>query len=191
MRGSTASTREVLLGAETIQLTGVMPQPGDRLTATFRVPAARHARSPLTGATLRDGPVLVSTLPNIGRNACIRQIVGLEEAANRLFPDARLFHVSSDAPHFWNEVDEYHGDMEAPGYTLHGATPRSRRSFCDAFGVGVVNHHRIAHGLFALLDGVFLAAEIPKNQMLSPEITGFVTQVRRALADKPSARLVK
>jgi len=89
--------------------------------------------------------------------------------------------VSSDDAENWQEVEEYHGDLQASGYTLDRATDESRKAFCDTLGVGVRESHRVAHGLFALKDGVFLAAEVPDDQMETPDIHAFLEAVHRAL----------
>jgi hypothetical protein len=65
----------------------------------------------------------------------------------------------------------------APGYSLHAASPASRFAFTHAFGVAVENHARIAHGCFALRDGVVLAAEVPYHQMHSMEVISFLHEV--------------
>jgi hypothetical protein len=43
----------------------------------------------------------------------------------------------------------------------------------------VQGHRRIAHGLFALLDGVFILAQIPFHQMRSPDVHDFLMRLRR------------
>ncbi len=169
------------LGEQPIRLLGSVPVAGDRLDARFSIPPARGDHRPLGSGRLRQGVVIVSTLPNIGKNACIAQIVDLEELSRAMVPEARLFHVSADEPHFWNEIDASHPHMHTPGYSLHGATASSRASFGAAFGVAVEDHRRIAHGLFALSDGVFLHGIIPENQLLAPDVKRFLRAVRKAL----------
>ncbi len=71
--------------------------------------------------------------------------------------------------------------MTAPGYSLCCADDTSREGFGRAFGVAVQGHHRIAHGLFALKDGVFLAADVPFDQMEPPDVPSFLARVRRLL----------
>lgn len=176
------------LGEQQLRLLGSLPVPGDRLEARFSIPPARGDRRPLGSGRLRQGVVIVSTLPNIGKNACIAQIVDLEELSRKMVPEAQLFHVSADAPRFWKEVDAYHPDMHTPGYSLHSATPASRTAFGRAFGVAVVDHRRIAHGLFALADGVFLHGEIPGNQLLAPDVKRFLRAVRTALGNRGARR---
>ena len=158
-----------------------MPQVGERLDASFSIPAARHAESPLSATELLRGLVIVSTLPNIQKHACITQIVDLEAQAKERVPSARLVHISSDHADHWLEVDRFHPDVETPGYSLCCADPGSRQAFSQAFGVGVVAHHRIAHGLFALHEGVFVAVAIPEDQMRTAEVAGFMEQLCRSL----------
>jgi peroxiredoxin len=152
------------------------------LSAGFSIPAARGDRRPLRSGRLRQGVVVVSTLPNISKQSCIAQIVDLEEMSRESLSDARVFHVSADEPHFWKEVDESHPHMKSPGYSLHGATPASRAAFVRAFGVEVEDQRRIAHGLFALSDGIFLCGVIPMNQLGTPDVRRFLLSARRALA---------
>jgi hypothetical protein len=170
-------SRWARLGDQRIYLLGRMPKPGDRLRGRFSIPAARHARMPLTDEALATGLVIVSTLPNIEKHACMAQIVELEERGREVFPGGRLVHVSADQADHWREVDQFHPDMRAEGYSLCCADPASRAAFVESFGVGVEGHHRIAHGLFALRHGVFLAAEIPGDQMRTPEVREFIERL--------------
>lgn len=190
MDGQAENTRRAKLGADTIQLEGAMPQAGERLESSFSIPAARHAASPLLAAELLQGLVIVSTLPNIQKHACIAQIVALETQAKARVPSARLVHISSDHADHWLEVDRFHLDVETPGYSLCCADPVSRQAFAQAFGVGVVAHERIAHGLFALREGVFVTVAIPEDQMRTPEVTAFMEQLCRKLgqAEAPSSQ---
>ncbi|MDZ4853532.1 MAG: hypothetical protein SGJ26_01490 [Nitrospirota bacterium] len=169
--------RQVKLGAETIWLSGGLPQTGEILNASFSIPAARLAQAPLTASDLRTGLVILSTLPNIQKHACMAQIVHLEERSREQLPDLRIVHVSADHEEHWREVDRFHPDIQAAGYSLCCANPISRAAFVQAFGVGVEGHHRIAHGLFALKEGRFLAIEVPDDQMRTPDIDRFLAQV--------------
>ena len=137
---------------------------------------------PLTEQTLADGLVIVSTLPNIGMHACAAQIVHLEEHASAEYPNARVVHVSSDGREYWREVEDYHGDLKAAGYTLADASAEDRLAFCTALGVGVKESRRVAHGLFALQDGVFLASQVPEEQMETPDVHNFLAELRKRLS---------
>lgn len=181
MDGQAENPRWAKLGADTIQLKGAMPQVGERLESSFRIPAARHAANPLSAAELVQGLVIVSTLPNIQKHACMAQIVALETQAKERAPSARVVHISSDHADHWLEVDRFHPDVETPGYSLCCADPASRQAFVQTFGVGVVAHERIAHGLFALYEGVFVAVSIPEDQMRTPEVTEFMGRLSRKL----------
>lgn len=172
------------LGGEPILLVGRLPVLGSRLVDVFTIPPARRAERPLNETDLMHGLVLLSTLPNIQRHACVAQIVQLEETVRR-FGDARIVHVSHDDAVHWHEVDRFHPNIRASSYSLRGADERSRTSFAWAFGVGVIGHDRIAHGLFALRDGVFLAAEVPYDQMRAPEVGGFLRRLQLALEEQP------
>ncbi len=81
------------------------------------------------------------------------------------------------------EVDRYHPDVRAEAYSLEGADEMSSTGFKWGFGVGVVGHQRIAHGLFALCDGVFLVSEVPTDQMQAPSVRRFLSDVEKALRE--------
>ncbi|MCU1282687.1 MAG: hypothetical protein JWM53_6233 [bacterium] len=173
--------RHADLGGRPLLLLGHLPHPGRALVDVFQLPAARNARGPLTERELRRGFVVVSTLPKIQRHAGIQQIVQLEEECTRRFPDVRIVHVSHDDAIHWAEVDRLHPGIAAASYTLAGASETSRVGFTWAFGVGVLGGERIAHGLFALRDGVFIAAEVPFDQLHAPNVDGFVRTLDASL----------
>lgn len=173
-------TRSAGLGAHLIYLQGGAPSRGERLTVEFIIPAARLAAKPLTAAELRRGLVVVSTLPNIQKHACLAQIVELEEHGRDHVPSLRIVHVSADHAEHWEEVDRFHPNIQSAGYSLCCADRVSREAFVLAFGVGVEGYHRIAHGLFALRDGVFLEVEIPHDQMRPAEVKGFLQRLSSA-----------
>ena len=176
-----ATRRQAQLGTQTIQLTGFVPRPGERLRAKFTIPAARRADRPLTTEDLCRGLILVSTLPNIHKHACLSQIVDLEERSRALSEPLRIVHVSADHESYWQEVDQFHPNIQAAGYSLYSADPASRGAFVTAFGVGVEGHPRIAHGLFLLREGMFLKSEVPTDQMQSVEVTQFLRDSARCL----------
>jgi hypothetical protein len=123
---------------------------------------------------------VISTLPNIEKHACIFQILDLEESIVKMEPRPRLVHVSADEAHHWHEVDHIHPHLKAPGYTLAATPSEDRAAFTAAFGVGVRGRRRIAHGLFGLRDGTFEDAEIPYDQMESPNVVEFVARLLSA-----------
>jgi len=174
-------TRWLRLGDAPIELVAAAPRPGDALTAEFVLAAGRNTLTPLTTARLRDGEVVVSTLPNISRHACAVQILDLEERLHHRLRGLCLIHVSADPVASWAEVDVYHRDLTAEGYSLDGATAEHAAAFASAFGVAVRGHRRIAHGLFALRDGHFVVVEIPVQQLGVPDIAGFVESTATAL----------
>jgi hypothetical protein len=169
--------RLVRLHGEDLWLYGRRLSPGDEVSGPFAVEPARHAWEPLTDATVRSGLVIVTTLPNIRKHACSAQLLQTESLAHTMLPKARVFHVAADDVSNWREVDALHGDSCASGYAL-GALPLDD-AFRVAFGVGVRGSHRIARGLFALLDGVVLAAELPFQQGRTPDVPGFIGRTRR------------
>lgn len=170
-------SRQAQLGAGVIYLQGRVPVRGERLTAEFVIPAARLAEKPLTAECLRRGVVVVSTLPNIQKHACLAQIVELEERGHERIPGLRVVHISADHEEHWREVDQFHPNVRSAGYSLCCTEPASREAFVRAFGVGVEDHHRIAHGLFALQDGIFLLTDIPGDQMRPAEVGRFIERL--------------
>lgn len=177
MRLKDDMVRTAQLGSDQIYLLGHVPCRGERLTAEFTIPAARLADTPLRADELRHGLVLVSTLPNIQKHACMAQIVALEEHGSEELLEWTVVHVSADHEDHWREVDRFHPNVRAAGDSLCCADPASREAFVSAFGVGVEDHHRIAHGLFALRDGIFLEVEIPHDQMRPAEVKGFLQRL--------------
>jgi hypothetical protein len=178
--------RVALLGTTPLCLMGRLPQPGELFpTRAFSIPPARNARAPLTPAALRQGLVLVSTLPNIGRHACAAQILDFEEQAMQRLDAFRLIHVSGDESRFWSEVDHFHPVLAAEGFSLFDADADSVTAFGISFGVAVEGHGRIAHGLFALLDGMFVASEVPYQQLSVPDVGRFLDRMERLLDRRP------
>ncbi|HTP53416.1 MAG TPA: hypothetical protein VML94_00395 [Thermoplasmata archaeon] len=165
------------MGETVIELEGPAPRVGASLVGGFSLAPAHFAPVPLLAADLQHGPVVVSTLPNIEKHACIYQIVDLEKELAGFDSPPRLVHVAADSARHWREVEQYHPELRAPGYTLEETDADSRAAFKAAFGVGVRGHRRIAHGLFALRDGIFLAAEIPDDQMSPPPVKRFLHQL--------------
>ena len=185
--GPEPTWRVAELAGRRIVLPGPGPRPGERLAAHFTIPPARHSSVPLGADDLRRGFVVVSTLPNIQKHACIAQIVDLEERAPCLLHVPRIFHVSADGAEHWAEMDLFHAAVEAPGYSLAEADDTSREAFALAFGVAVEGERRIAHGLFALWQGEFLAVEIPGDQMSAPAVLDFLERVHALLHERSRA----
>lgn len=172
--------RTAKLGDTLIELEGAAPALGSPLRGEFAIAPARHATTPLLASELRTGWVVVSTLPNIEKHACIYQILDLEEALAKMTERPRLYHVSGDEAHHWHEVDHIHPHLRAPGYTLAATAPEDRAAFSSNFGVGVRGSRRIAHGLFALRNGTFEDADIPYDQMTAPAVDDFVQRLHRS-----------
>jgi hypothetical protein len=183
--GCRTVSRIALLGGQRIELRGELPRPGSRLEASFSIPHARNATRPLGADDLRRGLVVLTTLPNIQKHACIVQITHVAELVPKRLPAAATFHVGSDDRRHWAEVDRFHPDVKEPGYSLAQATLEDREAFKRAFGVGVIGSQRIAHGLFALEDGLFLAAMVPEDQLKAPAVERFVDEVTSRLARAP------
>jgi Zn ribbon nucleic-acid-binding protein len=176
--------RPVALGDRTIHLTGAIPAPGSELSQDFEIPAGRGTTAPLRRDVLFGALCFVSTLPNIQKHACIAQIAHLHEHCKVEFPAVAVHHVSADSVSHWRELDIYHPEVTACGYSLAEADPLDAQAFKQAFGVGVNESHRIAHGLFALENGRFLASEVPDNQLRSANVDAFLSRLRAALASR-------
>ncbi len=183
--------RKAYLGESEIHLLGKKPRIGERLEADFEIKPARNSKESLTKKILSKGLTIVSTLPNIHTNACHYQVLDLENLTKKLIPEAKIFHIASDAKSHWKEVDEIHPDLKAYGFSLYESELKDREYFASAFGVGVEGNARIAHGLFGLYEGVFCAAYIPMQQMGNPDIHYFLTQFLKNLkVNKESKRRV-
>jgi hypothetical protein len=178
-KSSVGRGRNARLGESMIVLSGDRPRVGESLVGEFLVPPARLTREPLRVKGLAEGVVIVSTLPNIRAHACHAQILALEEKLPHYLPTARLCHVSSDGLDAWCEVDAFHPDLRACGYTLDGADASVQAEFRAAFGIGVENHERIAHGLFLIIDGVFRLVHIPRQQLGTPNVSAFLRRAAR------------
>ena len=74
------------------------------------------------------------------------------------------------------------GRLPQPGELLEA----SIAAFGLSFGVAVQGHGRIAHGLFALVDGVFVGAEVPFQQLAVPDVGAFLDRVERLLLRRPA-----
>jgi len=175
--------RSVYLGDRKIFLLGKKPSKGWKLTEYFQANPARKTRSKLTSDCLKKGLVIVSTLPNIRSFACSQQILDLENEVKAQIPSARIYHIASDPKSGWKEVEELHPFLDSPGFTLHGVPAEFVDSFKRAFGVGVKGTPRIAHGLFALLDGEFLVSYIPRQQYGVPNIRKFIRKIIESLPE--------
>lgn len=173
------AVRHAHVGSREIELYGAVLAAGDRIDADFTILPARGTREPLSGARIRGGLVLMTTLPNIHAHACAAQIVQTEALVRAHLSSAEILHVASDGPECWAEVDHYHADVRAPGYSLQ--LSRDGDVFRNTFGVGVRGSDRIARGLFSFYRGVVLAADVPLNQMRTPDVRRFVERTRSLL----------
>lgn len=159
-------TRHARVGERIVELYGRVLAAGDVIESDFTIAPARGSRESLTGDLLRRGLVVVTTLPNIHKHACAAQIVQTELLASSLLPEATVMHVASDAPEYWQEVDHFHGDVRAGGYSL--SLSADADVFRATFGVGVRGSQRIARGLFSIYRGTVLAADVPEDQGRTP-----------------------
>lgn len=169
--------RKVYLGDYSILLEGEKPQYGQRVANNIIAKPARKAKSSLGSLSLSKGLVIVSTLPNIRSFACSQQVLDLELEAKKKFPNCSIFHIASDPKSGWKEIDKLHPFLESPGFTLDGLSKGQLDAFKSCFGVGVENEKRIAHGLFALLNGKFIVSYIPRQQFGIPNIKLFLNKI--------------
>lgn len=179
--------RRAHVGKQVVELYGRVLAAGDIIDGDFTITAARGSCEPLTGDRLRRGLVVMTTLPNIHKHACAAQIVQTELLARSLLPRADVMHVASDAPAYWQEVDHFHGDVQADGYSL--ALSADADAFRAMFGVGVRGSHRIARGLFSIWHGTVLAADVPEDQGRSPNVRRFIERTRSLLAIAPRSEV--
>lgn len=176
-----------LVGVQRITLRARAPIAGDRLVLPFELPPARRAQEPLTREQMACGLWVVSTLPNIGKSSCSSQVAQLDEVIRHADGPVQVAYVSSDPAPNWAEVDQYHPDVSGAAFTLDGAKERDRHAFEETFGIGVTGHRRVARGLFALLDGVFVAAQVPYQQGESLRVGPFLLRLQNLLAAFGSA----
>jgi hypothetical protein len=181
--------RKVYLGDSSIFLEGLRPKYGQKLASNICAKPARKAVEALDSSQLSQGLVFVSTLPNIRSFACSQQVLDLEVESQKRFPRSKIFHIASDDKAAWKEVDILHPFLKSPGYTLTGVKKGDKEAFKSCFGVGVENEIRIAHGLFALLNGKFIVTYIPKQQYGVPNIKSFLSKVEKKLKQDASKKL--
>lgn len=175
-------TRKVFLDDKVIHLRGPRPKMNTPISVRFNIPAARNAQQPLKQTDLMQGIFIISTLPNIQKSACMRQILDLEHVIQKNFKDSvTLVHISSDEARYWQEVDDLHPHLKAKAYTLDGVPEEIKEEIADMLGVGVVDSHRIAHGIFGFKDGRIIAAMIPRQQMGNPDVRVFVRRFKKAV----------
>ena len=175
-------TRKVLLDDKVIHVRGSRPRINTSISFRFDIPAARNAQQSLRETELLQGNFVISTLPNIQKSACMRQVLDLEHSIKKNLQQTKLVHISSDAAIHWKEVDELHPKLKARAYTLNGLDAKTKQEFADMFGVGVVESERIAHGIFGLKDGKIITAMIPRQQMGNPNVSVFVRRYKAAIA---------
>ena len=185
----TNTKRKVFLGDCSIFLEGSQPKYGQKLANNITAKPARKTKEALGSTQLSQGLVFVSTLPNIRSFACSQQVLDLEVGSKKKFPKSKIFHIASDPKSGWKEVDLLHPFLSSPGFTLCGLSKDEKERFKSSFGVGVENENRIAHGLFALLDGKFIASYIPRQQYGVPNIKLFLNKVEKNLKLNASSKV--
>jgi peroxiredoxin len=176
----TNTKRKVFLGDCSIFLEGSQPKYGQKLANNITAKPARKTKEALGSTQLSQGLVFVSTLPNIRSFACSQQVLDLEVESKKKFPKSKIFHIASDLLHPF---------LSSPGFTLCGLSKDEKERFKSSFGVGVENENRIAHGLFALLDGKFIASYIPRQQYGVPNIKLFLNKVEKNLKLNASSKV--
>lgn len=169
--------RTVKVGTESFSLEGEPPILGRDIAHSFVLPEAIGTGS-ISDAIMRKGLVIVSTLPNIQKEHCVQQILELETYTYKLLPaSTKIIHVSADERIDWKIAEKNLAGIPFHAYTLYDAEAQSAAAFREAFGVGVVGNHRIAHGLFALLNGKFINLQIPDDQLGVPNVPLFLKEI--------------
>lgn len=167
-----------MLGDHPIFLEGRRPKPGLRLPNRFYANPARNAKKKLSIKEIQKGLVILSTLPNVRSNACSQQVLDLELALKGWEPKPKLFHISVDPATDWVEIDELHPFLDSQGFTLSSVPKEISEEFSRKLGIKVKGNRRLAHGLFAFLDGELILSYIPRQQYGIPNIKGFLKKLK-------------
>jgi hypothetical protein len=169
--------RAVKVGTETYLLENEAPKIESYLERKFFIPEA-IGNSAVADVNMKKGLIIVSTLPNIQKEHCIQQVVELQTITYKLLPSStKIFHFSSDTRLDWKAAEKHLAGLHIKAYTLYDAVHRSVVEFKAAFGVGVQGTPRIAHGLFALINGKFVNIQIPDDQLGIPNVPLFLKNV--------------
>ncbi len=183
--------RRALLGDKEIKLIGNRPKEMQQIKGKFAIPAARNTKKSLRLKGLSNGTLILSTLPNIGKHACVRQILDVEEKSEKILgKKIPIYHVSSDEPEKWGEVTEIHPNVKAKGYSIYKMNNEEKKEFLNNFGVEVENNQRIAHGLFGIKNGKIMTSLIPTIQMGNPDVNRFLKKFQSKIEQRNHADII-
>lgn len=173
---------KVYLGDLPVELTGRRPKLGDPIEGKFGFKPALNTKSKFPDLKNIKGLVFLSTLPNVKSFACSTQVLDLEEEISKRNIRAKIFHLASCGINSWTEIKKLHPQLKANGYSLQNCDNDEVTTFKQKLGVGVTNSHRLAHGLFVLKNGKFIASYIPKQQYGVPNIKRFLNRLEKGLS---------
>ncbi|TGL48907.1 hypothetical protein EHQ59_15695 [Leptospira kemamanensis] len=177
---------KVFLGEIPIELYGKKPKFGEPFRGKFQFTPALNTRSRFPNLQNTKGLVFVSTLPNVKSFACSTQVLELEEEIKARKLQAKIIHLASCGQNSWMEIKKLHSHLKAKGYSLGKRNSMEVQTMKQILGVGVINSNRLAHGLFVLLDGKFIASYIPKQQYGVPNIKRFLNKIERRFETRGS-----
>ncbi|TGL47708.1 hypothetical protein EHQ55_11305 [Leptospira meyeri] len=169
---------KVYLGDMPVELTGKRPKIGLKWCYTFQFKPVLNTNSKFPNLKRRKGFFLISTLPNVKSYACSTQVLDLEEEIKKRNISAKIIHIASDGETSWDDIKKLHPHLKAYGYTLKSCKEDDVIKLKNMLGIGVIGSHRLAHGLFAIQDGILISSMIPKQQYGVPNIKKFLTQLK-------------
>ncbi|TGK87123.1 hypothetical protein EHQ24_05900 [Leptospira noumeaensis] len=169
---------KVYLGDEPVELTGKRPKNGFKWKEDFQFAPVLNTNSKFPNLRIRKGIFLISTLPNVKSFACSTQVLELEEEIIKRKISAKIIHLASDGITSWEEIKKLHPHLKAHGYSLKNCNEKEINTLKTMLGIGVIGSHRLAHGLFAIQDGILISSLIPKQQYGVPDIKKFLNQLQ-------------
>ena len=172
---------KVYLGDLPVELIGKRPKTGEPIDGKFGFRPVLNTKANFPCLGNAKGIVFLSTLPNVRSFACSTQVLDLEEEVIIRKIPAKIFHLASCGKESWSEIKKLHPQLKAHGYSLQNCNTNDVNRFKHKLGVGVSNSNRLAHGLFVLKNGKFIASYIPKQQYGVPNIKRFLNRLERSL----------
>lgn len=171
---------KVYLGNMLVELTGKRPKKGFQWQHNFQFLPALNTESNFPNLKNKKGLIFISTLPNVRSFACSTQVLDLEEELKKRKIQAKIIHIASDGKDAWSEIKKLHPTIKAHGYSLKNGNPDDINTLKEILGIGVVSSHRLAHGLFAIQDGILISSLIPKQQYGVPNIKKFLNELKQS-----------
>lgn len=171
---------KVYLGDMPVELTGKRPKIGFQWKHKFQFSPALNTKSKFPNLKNEKGLIFISTLPNVRSFACSAQVLELEEELKKRKIPAKIIHIASDGKDAWSEIKKLHPKLKAHGYSLKNGNTGDVNKLKEILGIGVVSSHRLAHGLFAIQDGILISSLIPKQQYGVPNIKKFLNKLKHS-----------